>query len=124
MALINNLTTLDAGMLYGKDNKLELLDKLCGTGTLENDDPESSNTGKCGCHLELGSDRKRREINEKVALKCGYSIRLWYHPCEGVNGTRIFVDRMYRAKLRKKGLRSLGESVAREVDNVINSRFA
>lgn len=124
MALISNLTTLDAGMLYGKDNKLDLFDNVCGSGISKSHDPKSSNTGKCGCHLELGSDRKQREIDEKVALKCGYSIRLWYHPCEGVNGTRIFVDRVYRAKLRSEGLRSLGKSVAREVNNVIDSRFA
>ena len=124
MALISNPKTLDAGMLYGKDNKLDLFDKLCGSGISESLDPNSSDTGKCGCNLELGSDRKQREIDEKVALKCGYSIRLWYHPCEGVNETRIFVDRLYRASLRNKGLRSLDESVAIEVNDAIDNRLA
>lgn len=112
------------GMLYGKDNKLELIDRVCGTADfrpknkrpkVEGQGDVTEDTGHCGCHREAGNERQQRPVVDKVALACGYSVRLWYYPCAGVNASRIFVDRAYRAGLREEGRNYLTDHIVAKV---------
>eukprot|EP00897_Mesotaenium_endlicherianum_P003433 jgi/Mesen1/3117/ME000184S02177 len=106
------------GMVYGKDNKLELIDRVCGTGRFNETEQQEGilDTGLCGCHKEVGNDRRQREVNEEVALYCGYSVRLWYHPCAEVDPARIFKDRKYRARLRDKGYKKLTRTIVKNIE--------
>lgn len=100
------------------------MDRVCGNGRYEKKKSHEgkeevpADTGKCGCHKEVGCDRKQRSIQDKVPLTCGYSIRLWYHPCKGVDTSKIFVDKTYRAKLREEGHFGLENQIEREIESM------
>ncbi|CAI5472857.1 unnamed protein product [Closterium sp. Yama58-4] len=107
------------GMGFGRRNKLEAINRICGTGDqytfLElthklgllqlfypDFTPQLADTGECGCQRETGSEAKTRPMRMSVLYSCGLSIRLWYYPCPEVDGARIMRDGWYRFKQRQK----------------------
>ncbi|CAI5525179.1 unnamed protein product [Closterium sp. Naga37s-1] len=78
-------------------------------------------TGQCGCHREVGRDHRIKEADPAVAHACGYTVRLWYFPCPGVDGKRIFVDKKYRAALREEGHRRLAQQIKEAVRQAVGS---
>ena len=109
-----------SGLEYGRDNKLELMDRVCGTGRFTRGprklpngtiDTMPADTGQCGCHREVGCDRRVRDAKPEVAKKCGYAVRLWYFPCAGVDTVRMFKDNKYRGSLRDEGRRWLENQI-------------
>ncbi|CAI7780594.1 unnamed protein product, partial [Closterium sp. NIES-53] len=78
-------------------------------------------TRQCGCHREVGRDHRIKEADPAVAHACGYTVRLWYFPCPGVDGKRIFVDKKYRAALREEGHRRLAQQIKEAVWQAVGS---
>ncbi|CAI7832351.1 unnamed protein product [Closterium sp. NIES-53] len=107
------------GMGFGRRNKLEAINRICGTGDeytflqlthrlgllqlfYPDFTPQLADTGECGCQRETGSEAKTRPMRMSVLHSCGLSIRLWYYPCPEVDGARIMRDGWYRFKQRQK----------------------
>ncbi|CAI5469161.1 unnamed protein product [Closterium sp. Yama58-4] len=78
-----------------------------------------ADTGQCGCHREVGRDHRIKEADPAVAHTCGYTVRLWYFPCPGMDGKRIFVDKKYRAALREEGHRRLAQQIREAVRRAV-----
>ncbi|CAI5505816.1 unnamed protein product, partial [Closterium sp. Naga37s-1] len=107
------------GLGFGRRNKLEAINRICGTGEdytplqimhrmglvqlfYPDFTPQLADTGECGCQRETGSEAKPRPMRMSVLHSCGLSIRLWYYPCPEVDGARIMRDGWYRFKQRQK----------------------
>eukprot|EP00271_Cylindrocystis_brebissonii_P010595 TRINITY_DN26853_c0_g1_i1.p1 TRINITY_DN26853_c0_g1~~TRINITY_DN26853_c0_g1_i1.p1 ORF type:complete len:368 (-),score=49.64 TRINITY_DN26853_c0_g1_i1:131-1234(-) len=102
------------GMVYGMQNKLELLARACGN-------PEDATPGtpfqeRCGCS-NLGREGQPHDSDPATAAKCGYSLRLWFYPCEGVDAKKVFYNGMYRKRLRKEARNQLYSLVKKVVRN-------
>ena len=67
------------GMTYGQQNKLELLGRACGSP------PEEE---RCGCS-NLGQEGQPHPSNPETTAQCGYSLRLWFYPCEGIDPDKV-----------------------------------
>ncbi|CAI5488445.1 unnamed protein product [Closterium sp. Naga37s-1] len=65
-----------AGMVYGMQNKLELLQRACGVAG------EAGYKVQCGC-ADLGKEGQLHPSDPTIAATCGYSLRLWFFPCNG-----------------------------------------
>lgn len=110
--------------MYAKDNKLEFIDRVCGTAKFDPKNPKKDETEgpnavdkkTCGCHREVGNDRKVRPFSPEVARKCGYTVRLWYFPCKGVRTSILFTNPKYRKKLRSEGHDALQKDIEAEAE--------
>ncbi|GJP31883.1 hypothetical protein CLOM_g15731 [Closterium sp. NIES-68] len=80
-----------------------------------------ADTGQCGCHREVGRDHRIKDADPAIAGRCGYTMRLWYFPCPGVDGARIFVDKRYRAALRDKGYQLLSQQIRDAVRHAVRT---
>jgi hypothetical protein len=108
---------LCAGIRYGKRNKWNFIKEVCPY--------DSRASGICGCSdvydekIERESNTSRA-FNVKVAALCGYSLRLWMFPTEGVNGKSSIIDWSYRGQLREQATKSLMHLVAQELRTLRN----
>lgn len=66
-------------MTYGQQNKLELLARACGTPPDEE---------RCGCS-DLGQEGQPHASTPQIAAHCGYSLRLWFYPCQGIDPDKV-----------------------------------
>ncbi|GJP63743.1 hypothetical protein CLOP_g20793 [Closterium sp. NIES-67] len=118
------------GVAYGEANKLEALIRICGSGCYWHwpellkalhllQQPPSwapcreffADTGECGCQAVIGRDYHERKVSVRTALQCGYSVRLWYHPCPGVDIEWAFRSTAYRTELRVQGRELFQEQI-------------
>lgn len=96
------------GMEYGKQNKLELLGRACGSpGTLGYKET-------CGC-ADLGLEGQPHKSNVTIAGECGYSLRLWFYPCDGTIAHKVFNDGLYRVRIRSAARKELANLVKKIV---------
>ncbi|CAI7932035.1 unnamed protein product [Closterium sp. NIES-54] len=121
---------LHAGVAYGDANKLDTLIRVCGSGCfwlwpellkalhLLQRPPTwapcrefFADTGECGCQAVIGRDYHERRVSVRTALQCGYSVRLWYHPCPGVDIKKAFRSTAYRTELRVRGREMFQEQI-------------
>lgn len=102
------------GMVYGMQNKLETLARVC--------DSEGSNStrgggrhkgGPCRCN-NMGQEGQLHPSDPKIAKKCGYSLRLWFYPCPGTEAMKVLKNGMYRKKMRTDSRRQMHAWVKRE----------
>ncbi|CAI5995869.1 unnamed protein product [Closterium sp. NIES-65] len=118
------------GVAYGDANKLDTLIRVCGSGCfwiwpellkalhLVQRPPTwapcrefFADTGECGCQAVIGRDYHERRVSVRTALQCGYSVRLWYHPCPGVDIKKAFRSTAYRTELRARGREMFQEQI-------------
>ncbi|CAI5518603.1 unnamed protein product [Closterium sp. Naga37s-1] len=59
----------------------------------------------------IGRDYHERRVSVRTALQCGYSVRLWYHPCPGVDIKKAFRSTAYRTELRARGREMFQEQI-------------
>ncbi|CAI5474277.1 unnamed protein product [Closterium sp. Yama58-4] len=89
-----------AGMVYGMQNKLELLQRACGVPG------EAGYQEQCGC-ADLGKEGQLHPSDPKIAAACGYSLRLWFFPCNGTEPDKVFNNGLYRKRLRTKSRQTM-----------------
>ncbi|CAI7868527.1 unnamed protein product, partial [Closterium sp. NIES-54] len=96
-----------AGMVYGMQNKLELLQRACGVAG------EAGYKEQCGC-ADLGKEGQLHPSDPTIAATCGYSLRLWFFPCNGTEPDKVFNNGLYRKRLRTKSRQTMHAAKAGE----------
>lgn len=76
------IKSLFPGMIYGQQNKLEMLNRVCGSPK----DPQYKESCECG---DLGVEGQLHKSNVSISKKCGYSLRLWFYPCSGTDPQKV-----------------------------------
>lgn len=80
--LLRVLWGLGTGMVYGMQNKLETLARVCG----DREDPKF--VQNCWCD-DLGKEGQLHPSSNRIAKECGYSLRLWFYPCNGTDAAKV-----------------------------------
>eukprot|EP00897_Mesotaenium_endlicherianum_P010689 jgi/Mesen1/9649/ME000671S09016 len=104
------------GMVYGQQNKLELLSRACGSPPKEQEEEKEEYVPKCQC-ADLGQEGQPHESSDAIAAACGYSLRLWFFPCNGTDPDLVFNNGLYRKRMRHAARKEMYQRIKRAIKN-------